>query len=129
MVCIKHTAHPINVNAPSEDESMASDKALETSIQQREASTEATSSHYADSDRESQSGCSVDSETAYDNSGRLKVVMVAAAAGITYNFGPSSVTKARVESMENYTHYFPKGYGRAPGTELVLEPHAKMPSE
>jgi hypothetical protein len=31
MVHIKHTAHPINVSAPSEVESMASDEALESS--------------------------------------------------------------------------------------------------
>jgi hypothetical protein len=30
--------------------------------------------------------------------------------------------KARVRSMENYTRYFPKGYGRSPGVELLLEP-------
>jgi hypothetical protein len=61
--------------------------------------------------------------TASDNSGCLKVVAAAATARITYDFGPSGVTKACIGSMENYLRYFPKGYGRAPGTELVLEPH------
>jgi hypothetical protein len=49
-------------------------------------------------------------------------VAAAVAAGITYDFGVSSVMKARIGSMENYACYFPKGYGRAPGTELVPEP-------
>jgi hypothetical protein len=47
---------------------------------------------------------------------------VAADARITYDFGPSGVTKAHIGSVENYVHYFPKGSGRAPGTELVPEP-------
>jgi hypothetical protein len=99
---------------------MASDEALETSAQQREASTEATSSHSAVSDRESWFGDSGDSETASEC---LKVVVEAGLAEITYDFGSSGITKARVMSMENYVHYFPKGYGRALGAESVTEPH------
>jgi hypothetical protein len=53
----------------------------------------------------------------------LKVAIVAALTGITYDFGPLGVIKARVGSMENYARYFPKGYGQAPGMESVLEPH------
>jgi hypothetical protein len=103
MVRIKHTTRPIIVSSPSEIAPMALDEALETSSQQREASMEATSSCSADSDRESQSGDSADSEIASDNSGCLKVVMAAAATGITYDFGASGVRKAHIGSIENHT--------------------------
>jgi hypothetical protein len=119
---------------------MASDGAPETSTQQREASierqeeyltdqqkeasTEAASSRGAESDCKSQSGDSGDSETASNNSGCLKVAAAAALVGITYDFGPSSVTKGHVGSMESYARYFPKGYGGAPGAESVAEPQA-----
>jgi hypothetical protein len=124
MVCIKYVAHPANVRISSEAESMASDEALETSTQQREASTDPTLSRSIDeSDRKSWSGDSEDSETASDDSKRLKVAALAA-AGITYDFGASNIKKARIGSMENYARYFPKGYDRAPGVELVPEPRA-----
>jgi hypothetical protein len=120
MVHIKFTARTRTPIVSSEIDSMASDEALETSAQQREASTEATSSHSAVSDRESWFGDSGDSETASEC---LKVVVEAGLAEITYDFGSSGITKARVMSMENYVHYFPKGYGRALGAESVPEPH------
>jgi hypothetical protein len=78
----------------------------------------------SESDRESQSGGSEDSEIASDNSRRLKVAAMTVLAGISYDFGQSIVTKTRVMSMESYTCYFPKGYGRAPGAESMLEPRA-----
>jgi hypothetical protein len=124
MVHTKFAAHPIKPIVSSDADSMASDEALEAFVQQRETSTEATSSHGADSDCESQSGNSGDSKIASDNSGHLKVLAVAALAGISYDFGPSGVMKARIGSMENYARYFPKGYGRAPGAESVSEPQA-----
>jgi hypothetical protein len=71
--------------------------------------------HGAKSDRESRSRDSRDSETAYEDSGRLKVAAAATLAGITYDFGSSNITKARVASMENYMRYFPKGHDRTPG--------------
>jgi hypothetical protein len=105
---------------------MASDEApkvsaqhLETSTQQdekslidqlKETSTETGSPRGFDSDRESRYGDSRDSEMASDNSGRLKVAASAALAGISYDFGPSKITKTHIGSMENYAHYFPKGY-------------------
>jgi hypothetical protein len=111
MVRIKLTAHPIKPVVSSGADSMASNEALETSSQQhRETLIEATSLHGADSDRESRSGNSRDCETASDNSRSLKVVAAAALAGISYDFGPSGITKARVRSMEPYARYFPKGY-------------------
>jgi hypothetical protein len=124
MVHIKFTTRPVNHVVSSEVESMALDEALETSMQQREASTEATSLLSAESDNESWSGDLRDSEIASDNSGRLKGAVAAAAIGITYDFGLLGVTKARIGSMENYTHYFPKGYDQAPGVDSVPEPRA-----
>jgi hypothetical protein len=105
MVHIKFTARSIIPVVSSEIESMASDKALGTSAQQGEASTEATSWRSTKSDRKSWSDDSRDSET-------------------TSNNGSSGVMKAHVGSMENYARYFPKGCGRAPGTESVPEPYA-----
>jgi hypothetical protein len=32
--------------------------------------------------------------------------------------------KIGVGSMESYAHYFPKGYGRPPGAESLLDPRA-----
>jgi hypothetical protein len=51
------------------------------------ASTETASARGTGSDRESQSGDFEDSETAFDNSGHLKVGVVVALAGISYDFG------------------------------------------
>jgi hypothetical protein len=138
MVHIKFTARPTKTVISSGVDSMASDEALEASVQHRDASTEqqrealmeqqkvtsteATSSRGAESDFESQYGDSRDSETASNNSGHLKVPAAAALPRITYNFGPSGIIKACVGSMENDTRYFPKGYGRAPDTESVPKP-------
>jgi hypothetical protein len=52
----------------------------------------------------------------------LKVVAVAALPGISYDFGSSTITKARLASLENNTHYFLKGYGHPPGVESVPDP-------
>jgi hypothetical protein len=85
---------------------------------------EVTSSRGADYDHERRSGDSEDSKIASYDSGHPKVAVAAALAGISYNFGLSGITKACVKSMENYACHFPKGYGRAPGTEFVSEPRA-----
>jgi hypothetical protein len=50
-------------------------------------STEVVSTHEAAPDRNSQSSDSGDSETGSNNSGRLKLAVVAALAGISYDFG------------------------------------------
>jgi hypothetical protein len=55
----------------------------------------------AESDRESQSSDSEDSETASDNSRRLKVAAAVALAGISYDFGQSNITKTNLGSMES----------------------------
>jgi hypothetical protein len=106
MVHIKFIARPRTCIVSSEVESMASDEALETSTQQREALSEVVSSCSAESDRESRSGDFGDNESASDNSRSLKVAAVTTLAEITYNFGMSGIMKACVVLMENYTHYF-----------------------
>jgi hypothetical protein len=113
MVCIKFSAHPKIPVVSSELESMALDKAPEISTQQREASTERREESLTDqqrgastevhslcdveSDRESQFGDSGDNGTTSDNSGHMKVSAAAALAGISYDFGPSKVTKTRID--------------------------------
>jgi tRNA A37 threonylcarbamoyladenosine synthetase subunit TsaC/SUA5/YrdC len=47
---------------------------------------------------------------------------MAALARISYDFGPSTSTKARLASLENNAHFFSKGYGRPPGAKSVLDP-------
>jgi hypothetical protein len=119
---------------------MASNDVLEVSTKQRETSTnqleeyltgrqmvtstEAISEQDVETDRESQSSDFGDSETASDNSVRLKVAAAAALAGISYDFGPSTIMKAHLRSLENNTHYFSKGYERPPSAESVLVPRA-----
>jgi hypothetical protein len=140
MVRIKFTARPRTPVVSPKFAPMASNDVLEVSTKQREtsanhleesltgrqmvASTEAISEQDVETDRESQSSDFGDSETASDNSVRLKVAATAALAGISYDFGPSTIMKARLGSLENNTHYFPKGYERPPGAESVLVPRA-----
>jgi hypothetical protein len=47
-----------------------------------------------------------------------------ALAGISYDFGPSTITKNHLASLENNTHYFPKGYGHPPDAKFVPDPRA-----
>jgi hypothetical protein len=112
MVRIKFTTHPRTPIVSYGVESMASDEVSEISAQQREASMEqqeefftyqpkdasldAASSCGAESDCESQSGNSGDSKTGSNNSGHLKVAAVAALAGMSYNFEPSTIMKTCV---------------------------------
>jgi hypothetical protein len=120
MVHTKHTRHHINVRVSSEVESMASNEVLEASTLHREASAEVTSSQSLEDsdDCESWSGGSEDSEIASNDSERLKVVVPATAAGITYDFRVFSVVKAHIALMDNNVHYFPKGYFQPPRCRL-----------
>jgi hypothetical protein len=54
----------------------------------------------------------------------LKVPAAAALAGISYDFGPSNITKAHLASLEINTHYFLKGYGCLPGVGSIPSPRA-----
>jgi hypothetical protein len=69
---------------------------------------EAALSRSAESDCESRSSNSEDSENASSNSERLKVEAAAAATGITYDFGASSVTKVHIGSMETTRPTLPR---------------------
>jgi hypothetical protein len=53
----------------------------------------------------------------------VKIGPEAALTGISYDFGMLGVTKAHIASLENVTHYFLKGYGRAPGAMSVPDPY------
>jgi hypothetical protein len=119
---------------------MASDEASEISTQSGEtsteqpeesladqqmvASTEVASTRSTESNCESQSGDSGDSETTSDNSGSLKVAVVASLAGLSHDFGQSTATKTHLTTMESCAHYFPKGYSRPLGVESMQEPRA-----
>jgi hypothetical protein len=123
--CIKFTACLLTPVVSFETESMASDDAFKVPRSRRrlrqinrDISMEATSSWGDESDRESRCGGSESSETASNNFGRLKVMVAAALARISCDFGPSSITKACIGSMETYALYFPKGYGGAPARSL-----------
>jgi hypothetical protein len=138
MVRIKFIDCPRIPVVSSEPESMALDEMLEASAQQLEDSTqqaektltdqekgaltETGSPRDTDSDHERRSSKFGDNETTSNNIGHLKVTAAAALAGICYDFGPLKITKTRIGSMESYADYFPKGYGRPPGSESVPEP-------
>jgi hypothetical protein len=86
-------------------------------------SMEAALEQGAKSDQEDPPGGSHDDETASDNGGRVKIGAKVALAGISYDVGKSGVTKAHIDSLESFAHYFLKGYGRAHGAESVPNPH------
>jgi hypothetical protein len=71
-------------------------------------STEVSSEQDAESNRLSQSS---DSEIASDNCECVKVGVVAALAGISSDFGLSTIMKTLLGSLESYICYFLKGYG------------------
>jgi hypothetical protein len=139
MVRVKFTARMRTPTVSPKFGSVASDEAFEASTEHREISTkqleefqggqqvvvsaEAASERGAGSDQENEFGGSGDDETASDNGGHVKIEAEAALADISYDFGESGITKARITSLENIAHYFSKGYGRAPGAELVPDPH------
>jgi hypothetical protein len=126
MVRIKFTARPRNPIVPPKFGLMASEEALEASAkhkatsteqleeseggQQVVISTEATLEQGAGSNQENQSEGSSTSETTFDNGGRVKIGAEAALAGVSYDFGQSTITKAHIASLESFAHYFPKGY-------------------
>jgi hypothetical protein len=139
MVHIKFTARPCTPIVSPKFGSMASDEALEASTEHRETSTEqleesqggqqvvismeAASEQGVGSDQENQSEGSSDNETASGNGGRVKIGAEAALASVTYDFGQSTITKARIASLESFAYYFLKGCGRPPGAESILDPH------
>jgi hypothetical protein len=105
MVCIKFTARPHTPIVSPKFGSMASDEALEASVEHKEilieqleesqgvqqaiVSTEAASEQGAGSDEVNPSEGSSDDKTASDNGGQVKIGAEAALAGINYDFGKS----------------------------------------
>jgi hypothetical protein len=118
--CLPASSYEVAEASTPQQEASTEQQEESLTDQQRGASTEAGSPCSAEIDRERQSGDSGDSETASNNSGHLKVSMVAALAGISYNFGPSKIMKTCIGSMESYARYFLKGY--APDAESEPEP-------
>jgi hypothetical protein len=51
----------------------------------------------------------------------VKIGVDAALAGMSYDFGQSKVTKARITSLESSTLYFLKGFARPDGAESTLD--------
>jgi hypothetical protein len=140
MVLIKFTAPPRTLIISPKFLSIASDEAIELSLEQRETSTkqpeeslvgqqmvasaEVASEQAAKSDCGSQSGDSGNNETASDNSRHVKVAGAATLAGISYNFGLSTITKTRLGSLENNARYFLKWHYQPPGAESIPDPRA-----
>jgi hypothetical protein len=62
------------------------------------------------------------SETTSDEGGHVKVGAATALASISYDFGLSIVMRTRIGSLESYSRYFLKGYGRLPSAESVPDP-------
>jgi hypothetical protein len=53
----------------------------------------------------------------------VKIGAKVSLAGISYDFGKSGITKARIASLDSLARYFLKGYIRAPGAESISDPH------
>jgi hypothetical protein len=49
----------------------------------------------------------------------VKIGVEAALAGVRYNFGKLTMTKAHVMALESFAHYFPKGFTRPPSVESI----------
>jgi hypothetical protein len=126
MVRVKFTAHPRTPIISPRFSPMALGNTPEVSVEQREssaeqpedslvdqwtvASMEVSLLHQVASDRESQSRDSEEGESDSGIATRLKVAAEAALAGVTYDFGQSTTTKARLMFLRSNGHYFPKGY-------------------
>jgi hypothetical protein len=131
MVHIKFTSRPRTSIVSSKFASMALDNAPEVSTEQREisfeqpkdslvnqrmiASTESASEQGAESNWASQSSGSSNDETASDEGEHVKVGAAAALAGISYDFGPSTLTRIRIGSLESY-----EGFFRRDTTDLLV---------
>jgi hypothetical protein len=140
MVRIKFSACPRSPVVSPQFGSMTLDEALEASAECKETSTEeleeslggqqvvglteASLSHEVAFDHESQLGDFKESESGSDTTTHLKVATVAALAGVTYDFGQSTMMKTCLVSLRNNGHYFPEGYGRPPGVDYVPDPRS-----
>jgi hypothetical protein len=85
------------------------------------ALTEATSEQDAASNEENPSEDTGDNGNASDNDSRVKIGVVAALAGVSYDFRQPKLTRAHITSLKNSAHYFLKGFARSPDVESVLD--------
>jgi hypothetical protein len=90
--------------------------------EQAVVSMEVTSEQDVGSDGESPSEDNSDSKDASDNVKHVKIGAEAALVDVSYDFGQSKVTKARITSLESYARYFPKGFTRPAGVESAANP-------
>jgi hypothetical protein len=52
----------------------------------------------------------------------VKIGVEAALAGMSYDFGQSKVTRARITSLKNFARYFLKLFAQTPSVESVPDP-------
>jgi hypothetical protein len=138
MVHIKFTACPRTSVVSPKFVPMASKDAAKVSMERSETSAKQPEESLADEqmvismevaseqgpgfDQENQSKGSSDSETTSHNCEHIKIGAATTLAGISYDFGQSTIMKAHLASLESFAHYFPCGYGRLPGIESILDP-------
>jgi hypothetical protein len=96
------------------DTSLADDQVL--------AAMEVTSEQDVVSDEENPSRVTGDSGNASDGGSHVKIGAEAALSGVSYNFGWSTVMRARITSLENSARYFLKGFAPPPSMEFVSDP-------
>jgi hypothetical protein len=91
-------------------------------------SREGSGADASDSDADNGSNNSSDdlSESDSDLTKKAKVAVAATAAGMTFDFGSSTIGKDWVRAMEGL-RYLPKGSARAPDSESVPEPRVNEP--
>jgi hypothetical protein len=106
MVCIKHIARPKVLSKPPV---MAPGDEMVVPLQEVKESPTTSSSATSDGSEDCGGGSGSSGSNAFesDESGQMKV---AAAAGITFDFGLSTVKQTRIASMESCAQYFPWGY-------------------
>jgi hypothetical protein len=121
MVRIKHIAHPRVLPEPLPMDS--NDEMVVPSSEMKGPPDTSSSPSPDDSkDYESRSGDSGSTTFESDESSWTKVAAAAAVVGIVYDFGLSTIGKARITFLESCVHYFPWGYCRALGMESVPQP-------
>jgi hypothetical protein len=108
----------------SEDEhSESSAEQPKTSLTDEQVvSAEAASEQCVGSDGENPFDGSNDSENTSDSGGHVKIGAEAALASMSYDFGQSTMMKARVTYLKSFARYFLKGFSQPPDTESILDP-------
>jgi hypothetical protein len=138
MVRIKFSSRPHASTISPSISPMASKDADIVSVEHKESSTEqldtslaredpaapmeVTSEPDAGSAESKASDDSGDSGNTSENGSRVKIGAEAALAGISFDFGPSKVTKGCISNLESSSRCFPKGFAQPPGMELVPIP-------